>query len=84
MWKDGPVRNDVTQFVLTDTGTAYLTNGWLYENIWPLYPDGFGLRLLTGASLYSGQCITSQNGMYTFVLQKDSNLSCSVQSRPIS
>lgn len=74
MWKDGPSRNDVTQFVLTDTGSAYLTNDSLSENIWPLYPSGLGTRLLTGASLCSGQRINSQNGRYTFVLQDDDNL----------
>lgn len=74
MWKDGPSRNDVTQFVLTDTGSTYLTDDSLSEKIWPLYPNGLGTRLLTGDSLYSGQRINSQNGRYIFVLQDDNNL----------
>lgn len=74
LWKDGPSHNDVTQFVLTDTGSAYLTSDALSENIWPLYLNDLGQRLQTGASLYSGQHITSANRRYTFVLQNNDNL----------
>ncbi|KAI9844336.1 MAG: hypothetical protein M1837_005640 [Sclerophora amabilis] len=76
VWKERPNGQGATHFVLTDTGSAYLTNSSSSpsEIIWAILPQSLGARLQTASSLYPNQRLTSPNGTYSFVLQDDGNL----------